>query len=93
MIALLLDAYFKVSGNTLSGTGAIPLDAELDLGGPGGGSTADFNQINAPVISNGSYYGFAPIGLTVESSGNTVFNNIFDTTITIVSIDLVEISS
>jgi len=43
--------------------------------------------IDASVISNGSYYGFAPIGLTVESSGNTIFNNIFDTTITIVSID------
>ncbi|EQD51847.1 thermopsin precursor related protein, partial [mine drainage metagenome] len=42
---------------------------------------------NAAVISNGSFFGGSPIGLTVESNGNTVFNNLFDTVITVVSID------
>ena len=39
------------------------------------------------LIGAGSYYGYAPIGLIIESSGNTIFNNIFDTPITIVSLD------
>ncbi len=38
-------------------------------------------------IYPGSYYGYDPIGLTVESSNNTVYNNIFRTTVPIVSID------
>ncbi len=38
-------------------------------------------------IYPGSYYGYAPIGLTVESSNNTVYNNIFRTTVPVVSID------
>lgn len=67
------DACFKVSGSTLSGTGAIPLDAELDLGGPGGGSTADFNQINA---SLNMYYRnnlslMVPIGSAYDSGSAT----------------------
>ena len=67
------DAYFKVSGNTLSGTDAIPLDAELDLGGPGGGSTADFNQINATL---NMYYldsssKMVPVGSAYDSGSAT----------------------
>ena len=67
------DACFKVSGNTLSGTDAIPLDAELDLGGPGGGSTADFNQINATM---NMYYldsssKFLPVGSAYDSGSAT----------------------
>ena len=42
---------------------------------------------NYPNIDAGSYFGGAPIGLTVESSGNTVYNNIFRTTIPVVSLD------
>lgn len=42
---------------------------------------------NYPEEFPGMYYGFAPIGLTVESSGNTIFNNVFRTTITMISID------
>ncbi len=40
-------AHFEVSGSRLSDNGAIPLDAELDFGGPGGGSTADFTNMNS----------------------------------------------
>lgn len=67
------DAYFKVSGNTLSGTGAIPLDAELDLGGPGGGSTADFNQINASLnmYYQDSSFQMVPIGSAYDSGSAT----------------------
>ncbi len=38
---------FEVSGNELSGTGYIPLDAELILGGDGGGSTSTILNIDA----------------------------------------------
>lgn len=40
-------ANYEVSGNTLTGTGFIPMDAEMIIGGPGGGSTAVFQKINA----------------------------------------------
>ncbi len=38
---------YLVSGNTVTPTGYIPYDAEIMLGGPGGGSTANVKQINA----------------------------------------------
>ncbi|MEM0157279.1 MAG: thermopsin [Thermoplasmataceae archaeon] len=41
---------------------------------------------NYPYIYPGDYYGYAPIGLIVESSGNTVYNNAFTSTIPLVSI-------
>lgn len=45
--ANLQPANYEVSGNTLTGTGFIPMDAEMVIGGPGGGSTAVFQKINA----------------------------------------------
>ena len=39
------------------------------------------------LISPGSLFGYAPIGITVAGSGNTVYNNIFDTTVPIVSLE------
>ncbi|MCL4307447.1 MAG: thermopsin, partial [Candidatus Thermoplasmatota archaeon] len=39
-------AEFQVSGSQLTGTGFIPMDAEFIIGGPGGGSTADFYNIS-----------------------------------------------
>ena len=42
---------------------------------------------NFGIISPGSLFGYAPIGLIVASSGNTVYNNIFDTTIPVVSLE------
>jgi len=36
-----------VDGSNLTGTTFIPFDAEIMLGGPGGGSTATFDQLNA----------------------------------------------
>jgi len=38
---------YLVSGNTVTPDGFIPYDAEIMLGGPGGGSTANVNEINA----------------------------------------------
>ncbi|MBX8632609.1 MAG: thermopsin family protease [Thermoplasmata archaeon YP2-bin.285] len=38
---------YLISGNTLTPTGFIPYDAEIIVGGPGGGSTANVNAINA----------------------------------------------
>ena len=46
-VSSILPASFQVSGNTLTGTGFIPMDAEFVIGGPGGGSTAIFHGINA----------------------------------------------
>ncbi len=40
-------ADFFVSGSTITPTGFIPYDAEIMIGGPGGGSSATFNNINA----------------------------------------------
>ncbi|WP_393972024.1 thermopsin family protease [Oxyplasma meridianum] len=42
---------------------------------------------NYGIISAGSLFGYAPIGLIVASSGNTIYNNIFDTTIPVVSLE------
>ena len=42
---------------------------------------------NYGIIAPGSLFGFAPIGLIVASSGNTIYNNIFDTTIPVVSLE------
>lgn len=39
-------AQYHVDGTNLTPTGFIPYDAEVMLGGPGGGSTATFNAIN-----------------------------------------------
>ncbi len=39
------------------------------------------------LISPGSLFGYAPIGIILASSGNTLYNNIFDTTIPIVSLE------
>ncbi len=47
-----LPANYEVSGNTLTGTGFIPMDAELTIGGPGGGSNAVFQNINATMALN-----------------------------------------
>ena len=41
---------------------------------------------NYPYVYAGDYYGYAPIGLVVESSGNTIYNNAFTSTIPLVSI-------
>ncbi len=50
---------YLVSGNTITPTGFIPYDAEIMIGGPGGGSTADILNINATMslqyLSSGSY--------------------------------------
>jgi thermopsin len=40
-------AQFHVDGTNITPTGYIPYDAEVMLGGPGGGSTATFQAINA----------------------------------------------
>lgn len=40
-------AHFHVDGTNLTPTGFIPYDAEIMLGGPGGGSTATFYGLNA----------------------------------------------
>ena len=45
--AIVKPANFEVSGNTLTGTGFIPMDAEMIIGGPGGGSSAVLQNINA----------------------------------------------
>ena len=39
--------HIHIDGSNLTGTGFIPYDAEIMLGGPGGGSTATFDQLNA----------------------------------------------
>jgi len=39
-------AHFHIDGTNLTPTGFIPYDAEIMLGGPGGGSTATFDQLN-----------------------------------------------
>ncbi|EQD65065.1 Peptidase A5, thermopsin, partial [mine drainage metagenome] len=39
--------HYFVSGTNLTATGFIPFDAEIMIGGPGGGSTAVINGINA----------------------------------------------
>lgn len=40
------DPHYFVSGTLVTPTGFIPYDAEIMIGGPGGGSTADISQIN-----------------------------------------------
>ena len=40
------DPHYFVSGTQVTPTGFIPYDAEIMIGGPGGGSTADISQIN-----------------------------------------------
>ena len=40
-------AMIHVDGTNITGTTFIPFDAEIMLGGPGGGSTATFDQLNA----------------------------------------------
>ena len=40
------DPHYYVSGTQVTPTGFIPYDAEIMIGGPGGGSTADISQIN-----------------------------------------------
>jgi thermopsin len=56
-------AKFHVDGQNLSPTGYIPYDAELDLGGPGGGSTANFEGLSATMslhhldLATGKYVG------------------------------------
>ncbi len=40
-------AHFHIDGTNLTPTGFIPYDAEIMLGGPGGGSTATFYGLNA----------------------------------------------
>lgn len=52
-------ALFEVSGSRLTGTNFIPMDAELIIGGPGGGSTANFQYFNGTMnldFYNGSHY-------------------------------------
>ncbi len=52
-------ALFEVSGSTLTDTNFIPMDAEIIIGGPGGGSTAIFQNINATMnlnFYNGTHY-------------------------------------
>lgn len=56
-------AIFEVSGSKLTGTGYVPMDAEMDIVGPGAGSTANFQAINATMslsFKNGSN-GYEPV--------------------------------
>lgn len=52
-------AHFHIDGTNITPTGFIPYDAEVMLGGPGGGSTATFQAINATMtlqhLSGGHY--------------------------------------
>ena len=57
---------YLVSGTNLTPTGYIPYDAEIMIGGPGGGSTAFVNGINGTM--NLMYYN--------NSTGNTGFRNV-----------------
>lgn len=41
---------------------------------------------NAPILPIGGYFSSAPVGLTVAASGNTIYNNIFNATIPVVSL-------
>ena len=41
---------------------------------------------NDPILPTGGFYSNAPVGLTVAAGGNTVYNNIFNTTVPVVSI-------
>jgi len=61
---------YLVSGTQLTPTGFIPYDAEIMLGGPGGGSTANVYQINATMqlqYMNGSMYQNVPSAFDVGS--------------------------
>ncbi len=66
-------AYYEVSGNKLTGTGFIPMDAEFILGGPGGGSTANFYNISANMslmmLSAGNSY--ASVGSAYTAGSET----------------------
>lgn len=66
-------ASYEVSGNTLTGTGFIPMDAEIVIGGPGGGSTAVFQNINATMNLNylNSQGQFKPVGSAYSAGSET----------------------
>ena len=74
-----------IAGNVVSSQGSGIL-----LYGTNGYSMGDYvwnNTFrNARIQPIGGYFSGAPIGLTVASSGNTVYNNIFNTTIPVVSL-------
>ncbi|MCL5881582.1 MAG: thermopsin [Candidatus Thermoplasmatota archaeon] len=66
-------ADFQVSGSHLTGTGFIPMDAEFIIGGPGGGSTADFYNISGSMSldyrnSSGRY---TPVGSAYNAGSET----------------------
>lgn len=61
---------YLVSGNTITPTGFIPYDAEIILGGPGGGSTANVYSINATMqlqYLNNTVYHTVPSAYDVGS--------------------------
>lgn len=64
-------ASFEVSGSTLTGTGYVPMDAEFVIGGPGAGSTVNFQDINASIsldyLTTGSGYASVPSAYNVGS--------------------------
>lgn len=66
-------AYYEVSGNTLTGTGFIPMDAEFILGGPGGGSTANFYNISAnmSLMMQNSGKSFSSVGSAYTAGSET----------------------
>lgn len=84
-------ASFEVSGNTLTGTGYVPMDAEMVITGPGGGSTVNFQNINASMsldylsgtaytsVKNaydvGSETGETSSGISEYYSGTTAYLN------------------
>ncbi|HXW67336.1 MAG TPA: thermopsin family protease [Thermoplasmata archaeon] len=69
---------FEINGYQLTGTGFIPYDAEMILGGDGGGSTASIFDINAEVqlfleAAGASSYSPIPAGYSFGSeTGETV---------------------
>ena len=74
-----------LSGNTITSQGSGVL-----IYGTNGYSMGDYvwnNTFrNSNILPLGGYYAGAPIGLTVAASNNTIYNNIFNTTIPVVSI-------
>lgn len=66
-------AHYEVSGNRLTDTGFIPMDAEFIIGGPGGGSTADFYNIsgNMHLLMEGSQGTFFPVGSAFNAGSET----------------------
>lgn len=76
-------ANYLVTSNKVTPTGFIPYDSEIDLGGPGGGSTAMVNQINATMnlkyLQNGGGYANVPSAYNVGSETGETSTGIAET--------------